>query len=135
MGQKLGERWSQQIVVENRPGGNTVIASQAVAHAAPDGYTLLLVNSSFAVNAALATKLPYDTEKDFAPVCAIGAAPFMLIANASVPARDFKEMSALLKASKPGEWNFATAGSNGVGRVATELFAQEMGIQVQHIPF
>jgi tripartite-type tricarboxylate transporter receptor subunit TctC len=132
---KLGDKWGQQVIVDNRPGGNTVIATQATARAAPDGYTIILVNSTFAINTLLSPNLPYDSDKDFATVAGVGASPFLMVANASVPANNFKEMMALMKASKPGDWNFATVGSTGIGRIAGETFAQQAGVVLQHIPF
>jgi tripartite-type tricarboxylate transporter receptor subunit TctC len=135
LGQKLGEKWGNQVVVENRPGGNTVIAAQAVARAAPDGYTLVLVNSTFAINTILAPSLPYDSDKDFAPISAVAATPFLMVVHPSVPANSFKDMMGILKSSKPGEWNFATVGGTGVGRIAGELFGSQAGVKLQHIPY
>lgn len=132
---KLGDKWGQQVIVDNRPGGNTVIATQATARSAPDGYTIILVNSTFAINTLLSPNLPYDSDKDFATVAGVGASPFLMVANASVPANNFKEMMALMKAGKPGDWNFATVGSTGIGRIAGETFAQQSGVKLQHIPF
>jgi len=133
--QKLTDKWGMQVIVENRPGGNTVIATQAAARSAADGYTLLLVNSTFAINTILTPNLPYDADKDFTPVSAVGATPFLMVVHPSVPAQNFREMMSILKASKPGEWNFATVGSTGVGRIAGEQFAQQTGVKLQHIPF
>ncbi|MFM9980178.1 MAG: Bug family tripartite tricarboxylate transporter substrate binding protein [Burkholderiales bacterium] len=135
LAQKLADKWGQRVIVENRPGGNTVIATQATARAAPDGYTMILVNSTFAINTILTPDLPYDSDKDFAAVAGVGASPFLMVAHPSVPANNFKEMMALLKAGKPGDWNFATVGSTGIGRIAGETFAQQTGVQLQHIPF
>jgi tripartite-type tricarboxylate transporter receptor subunit TctC len=135
LAQQLGEKWGQQVIVDNRPGGNTVIATQAAARAAPDGYTMIFVNSTFAINTLLTPNLPYDAEKDFATVAGVGATPFLMVVHPSVPANNFKEMMALLKGSKPGDWNFATVGSTGIGRLAGEQFAQQTGVKLQHIPF
>ena len=132
---KLADKWGQRVIVENRPGGNTVIATQATARAAPDGYTMILVNSTFAINTILTPDLPYDSDKDFAAVAGMGATPFLMASHPSVPANNFKEMMGLLKAGKPGDWNFATVGSTGIGRIAGETFAQQTGVQLQHIPF
>ncbi|MBC7437897.1 MAG: tripartite tricarboxylate transporter substrate binding protein [Bdellovibrionales bacterium] len=133
--QKLTDKWGVQVVVDNRPGGNTVIATQTAARSAGDGYTLLLINSTFAINTILTPNLPYDAEKDFTPVSAVGATPFLMVVHPSVPAQNFKDMMGILKASRPGEWNFATVGSTGVGRIAGEQFAQQAGVKLQHIPF
>ena len=135
LAQKLSDKWGQRVIVDNRPGGNTVIATQATARAAPDGYTMILVNSTFAINTILTPDLPYDSDKDFAAVAGVGASPFLMVAHPSVPANNFKEMMALLKAGKPGEWDFATVGSTGIGRIAGETFAQQTGVKLQHVPF
>jgi tripartite-type tricarboxylate transporter receptor subunit TctC len=135
LAQKLGDKWGQQVIVDNRGGGNTVIGTQAAARAAPDGYTMILVNATFAINPVLTPNLPYDSDKDFAAVAGAGAVPFLMVVNSSVPANNFKEMMDLLKAGKPGEWNFATVGSTGIGRIAGETFAQQSGVKLQHIPF
>ena len=135
LAQKLADKWGQRVIVENRPGGNTVIATQATARAAPDGYTMILVNSTFAINTILTPDLPYDSDKDFAAVAGMGATPFLMASHPSVPANNFKEMMGLLKTGKPGDWNFATVGSTGIGRIAGETFAQQTGVQLQHIPF
>jgi tripartite-type tricarboxylate transporter receptor subunit TctC len=133
--QKLSEKWGQQVVVENKPGGNTVIASQAVAKAAPDGYTLLFANATFAINPILATSLPYDSAKEFTPVSAVAAGPFMMVVHSSVPANNLQQMLALMRGGKPGEWNFATVGGSGVGRIVGELFGMQAGVKMQHIPY
>ena len=135
LAQKLADKWGQPVIVDNRGGGNTVIGTQAAARAAPDGYTMILVNATFAINTVLTPNLPYDSDKDFAAVAGAGAVPFLMVAHPSVPANNFKEMMGLLKAAKPGDWNFATVGSTGIGRIAGETFAQQTGVKLQHIPF
>ena len=135
LAQKLGDKWGQPVIVDNRGGGNTVIGTLAAARAAPDGYTMILVNATFAINTVLTPNLPYDSDKDFAAVAGAGAVPFLMVVHSSVPANNFREMMALLKAGKPGEWDFATVGSSGIGRIAGETFAQQTGVKLQHIPF
>jgi tripartite-type tricarboxylate transporter receptor subunit TctC len=135
LAQKLGDKWGRQVIVENRPGGNTVIATQAVAKAAPDGLTLLLANSTFAINPILSTSLPYDTWKDFVPITTVAGGPFLLVVHPSVPADNLKGMLQVLHAAKPGEWNFATVGGSGIGRIVGELFALQSGTKLQHVPY
>jgi tripartite-type tricarboxylate transporter receptor subunit TctC len=132
---KLTERFGWQVVVENRTGGNTVIATQQVAKSAPDGHTLLLANSTFAINPVLLPNLPYDSSKDLIPVTTVAITPFVMAVHPSVQANNLKEMLAIMRSGKPGEWNFATVGSSGIGRIAGELFAQTAGVQLQHVPY
>lgn len=132
---KLNEKYGWQVVVENRTGGNTVIATQYVASSPPDGYTLLLANSTFAINPVLLPNLPYDIDKDLAPVTSLAVTPFAMVVHPSVPASNLQEMLALMRASKPGEWNFGTVGSSGIGRIVGESFAQIASLQLQHVPY
>jgi tripartite-type tricarboxylate transporter receptor subunit TctC len=135
LAQKLSEKWGKPVVVENRPGGNTVIATQLVAKARPDGHTLLIANSTFAINPILSASLPYDSSKDFVPIGTVAGGPFMMLVHPSVPANDLKGMLQILQTSKPGEWNFATVGGSGIGRIVGELFALQSGTKLQHIPY
>ncbi len=135
LAQKLSEKWGKPVVVENRPGGNTVIATQLVAKARPDGHTLLIANSTFAINPILSATLPYDSYKDFVPIGTVAGGPFMMLVHPSVPANDLKGMLQILQTSKPGEWNFATVGGSGIGRIVGELFALQSGTKLQHIPY
>ena len=135
LAQKLSEKWDKQVIVENKPGGNTVIATQMVAKALPDGHTLLLANSTFAINPILSTALPYDTYKDFMPITTVAGGPFMMVVHPSVPAANLKDMLQILHSAKPGEWNFATVGGSGIGRIVGELFALQSGAKLQHIPY
>src|SRR4051812_25920210 len=110
IGAKLTQRLGQQIVVENRVGGSTIIGTEAVARAAPDGYTIGLANTStHATASALAAKLPFDPVKDFAPIGMIGDSPFMLVASGKLPVANMAELIALAK-SKPGNLTYASAG-------------------------
>jgi tripartite-type tricarboxylate transporter receptor subunit TctC len=132
---KLSEKWGKSVTVENRPGGNTVIATQMVAKARPDGYTLLIANSTFAINPILSSSLPYDSNKDFVPIGSVAGGPFMMLVHPSVPANDLKGMLQILQSAKPGEWNFATVGGSGIGRIVGELFSIQAGVKLQHIPY
>jgi tripartite-type tricarboxylate transporter receptor subunit TctC len=135
LAQKLSEKWGKPVVVDNKPGGNTVIATQMVAKARPDGYTLLIANSTFAINPILSTTLPYDTNKDFVPIGTVAGGPFMMLVHPSVPANDLRGMLQILQSAKSGEWNFATVGGSGIGRIVGELFSIQSGAKLQHIPY
>ena len=132
IGQKLTDSWGQQVVVDNRGGGNTIIGSQALVKARPDGYTILYVTSTHAINPSLLAT-PYDAVKDFAPVATTIATETLMIVNAALPAANLKELIALAKA-KPGQLNFASSGSGTANHLAAELFCIMAGIKMQHIP-
>ena len=132
--QKLSEMWGQPVVVDNRPGGGTVIGTEAVAKAAPDGYTLLVTPAPFTVNATLLRKLPYDTLGDFAPITLLNTTPLVVVVNPGVPAKSIKELIALAKA-KPGQLNFCSSGTGGSNHLAGELFNAMAGVKMVHIPY
>ena len=133
-GQKVSDSLGQQVVIDNRPGGNTIIGTEAVARAAPDGYTILLVSSPFVIAPSLLASLPYETVKDFAPVATISVSQLMLVVHPSVPAGSLKEFIALAKA-RPGQLNCGTAGSGGITHLALELLNMQAGIKLQHVPY
>jgi tripartite-type tricarboxylate transporter receptor subunit TctC len=133
VGQHLTERWGQNVIVDNRPGGNTIIGTEVLARSAPDGYTIMLVTSTHAILSSL-TKTPYDPIKDFAPVATIGIAPQVLVLNTAVPANTVQEVIALAKA-KPGQLNFASSGAGGPTHLSGELFNLIAGVKTQHIPY
>jgi tripartite-type tricarboxylate transporter receptor subunit TctC len=131
--QKLLEQMGQPVVVENRPGAAGSIANERVAGATPDGYTLLMIANSAAVQVALRPKLPYDLERDFAPVSLLTVAPFLFVVQPSLPARSVPELIALAR-SQPGKLNY---GSDGVGTVlhlAGELFNLMAQTNIVHVP-
>jgi tripartite-type tricarboxylate transporter receptor subunit TctC len=130
----LGESLGQNIVVDNRPGGNTIIGTEAMVRAVPDGYTLLLVSSAHVINPFLLPNLPYDTNKDFAPVACATSGGYLMVAHPSLPANTLQEFIALAKA-KPGQLNYSTSGSGGVQHLAGELFNLMAGVKTQHIPY
>ncbi len=132
--QQLQERWGQPVVVENRPGAGAIIGMDAVAKAAPDGYTLLLGSNSLALNKSLYSKLPFELERDFAPVILITRIPNVLVVHPSVPATTVAELIALAKA-KPGQLNFASVGTGTGPHLFAELFISQAGIQLVHIPY
>jgi tripartite-type tricarboxylate transporter receptor subunit TctC len=134
IGVKLGEIWGQQVVVENRPGGGTAIGALAVAHAPPDGYTLLLVNNTHVINQLLMPNLPYDAFKDFTPVTTLATSPYLFLLNPGVPAHNLQEFIALAK-SKPGKLNFGTGGIGGLTHLAGELFNSMAGVKISMIHY
>lgn len=132
---KMSEGLGQQVVVENRPGANTLIASEAVARAAPDGYTLIMQTNNLAANPTLyGGKMTFDTLKDLAPVALVAGNPHVLVVNPGVPARDLKEFVALAKA-KPKTITFASAGAGTVNHLSGELLAMLTGIEMVHVAY
>jgi tripartite-type tricarboxylate transporter receptor subunit TctC len=121
MGQWLSERLGQQFIIENRPGGNSNIATEAVVRAPPDGYTLLVVDSAPAINATYYNKLNFDFIRDIAPVAGIASQPLIMDVNPSVPAKTVPEFIAYAKAN-PGKLNMASGGNGGITHVSGELF-------------
>jgi len=133
IGQRMGEDLGQQIVVDNRPGANTIIGAQAVAKAKPDGYTLLMaIDGTLVMNPFLYSKLAYDAFKDFEPVSLIALVPSALVANVNVPANSIKELVDLEKA-KPG--TFMIGNSTPTSQVAIELLNMMAGTKMQIIPY
>lgn len=134
LGQGLTESLGQPIVVDNRPGADTIIGAELVAHSPPDGYTLLFATDSTLATAAMLHKqLPYDEQKDFAPITEVGEQNFVLVINPAVPAKDLEEFVALAKA-KPGSLNYGSFGRGSQPHLAMELFAQLAGIKLVHVP-
>src|SRR5262245_21267491 len=133
--QKLSPRLGQQIVIENRAGASGNIGADAVAKAAPDGYTIgIATASTHAVAASLNANLPYDPIKDFAPVAMIGSQPYVLVLHPALPARNLAELIALAKA-KPGTLNYGSAGVASLAHLATALFASMAGVNIVHVPY
>ncbi len=134
VGQKLGEAFGQSVIVENKPGGATNIGSDFVAKSPPDGYTLLLANSSQVANVSIYSKMPYDLRKGLGPVTLIGTTPVLLVVHPSLPVRSAKDLIALAKA-KPGQLTYASAGFGSPTHIAPELFKWMAGIDMLHIPY
>jgi tripartite-type tricarboxylate transporter receptor subunit TctC len=131
---KFTEAWGVQTVVENRPGGGTLIGTDAAAKALPDGYTLLVVAFPFAVNPTLYAHLPYDTLKDFAPLILAGQTPNLLVVNNEVPAKSVKELIAAAKA-QPGKLSYGSTGSGSSNHLSMELFRLMTGTALIHVPY
>lgn len=135
LGQKLTESWGQPVLVENRPSAGAIVGVDAIAKAAPDGYTIGIADTGpLALNPALYPKLPYDPVRDLAPVTLIANLPFILVVNPAFPATNVAELLALAK-SRPGQINYASIGNGSAVHLATELFKTQAGIHLVHIPY
>ncbi len=135
VGQKLGERLGQQIVVENRPGAGGSIGADMVAKAAPDGYTLLLGSTSeIAQYPHVNPKIAYNPQRDFAPISLVGNVPLILVAHPSLPVKTVKELVAFAK-SRPGAINFSSAGNGSTTHLAVELLVLATRIKMTHVPY
>ena len=133
--QKVQEQTGWTIVVENKPGANSILGADLVAKATPDGYTFLTVIAAHAANATLyAGKLPFDPVKSFAPMSLVGIAPLVMTANNDLPAKDIKELIAYAKAN-PGKISFGSSGVGAAAHLTTELFKQTAGLDMVHVPY
>lgn len=132
---QLGPILGQQIVVENRGGANGMIGADAVAKAAPDGYTLMFQSvTSHAINPTMYGKTPYSTEKDIVPLAVVASVPMLLVANPNLPAKNIAELIALAK-KKPDELSYASFGNGSASHLAGELFTNQAGIKMTHVPY
>jgi tripartite-type tricarboxylate transporter receptor subunit TctC len=132
VGQKLGEKWKQPVVVDNRAGGNAQIGAELVAKAPGDGYTLLAVTLTHAVNATLFPAAPYSLQKDLTPVAVLGSLPLMVVVNANSP---YKTLADLIAAGKAKSLNGGSSGNGTPPHLGLELLAQQAAMQIEHIPY
>jgi len=130
----LSQRWGVPIVVENKPGASGIIGIDAVAKANPDGHTLLFTSTAFGTLAAMNPKLPYDPDKSFAPVMLLGTSPLSLVVPNNFPAQTVKELVDEAK-KRPGELNYASAGTGSVFHLSMELLQHEAGTRMIHVPY
>ena len=135
LGQKLGDTWGQQVVIDNRIGANGIIGTEAAAKAPPDGYTVYLGNiSTLAVNPHLYLKLPYDALRDLAPVTLAATIPVVLVVHPSLPVKSVKELIALARAH-PGQLNYASGGTGSAQHLPMEMLRVYTGINIVHVPY
>lgn len=134
IGQKLGEALGQQVIIDNRPGAGGNIGTDIVAKALADGYTLVMVPGSHAINPSLYQKLPFDPVKDFAPIALVATAPLLIAAHSALPVSSVRELIALAKA-KPGELRYASGGTGSPSHLVMELFKSMAGIDMIHVPY
>jgi tripartite-type tricarboxylate transporter receptor subunit TctC len=130
----LSKNIGQTIVVDNRPGANTIVGMELVAKSAPDGYTLIMTSSTQAINATLYPKLPYDSIKSFSPVCLVGSSPLIIAVPPASPIRSIADLIAAAK-SKPGELTYPSAGTGNATHLGGELFAAMAGVSLTHVPY
>jgi tripartite-type tricarboxylate transporter receptor subunit TctC len=135
MSAEMEKGLGKPFVIENKPGGGGNIAMQEVARADPDGYTLIIGHvGSLAMNPYMYAKLPYDVDRDFAPISLLAIVPAIFVVHADVPAKDLREFVALAK-SKPGQINYGSAGNGSAGHLAMEYLKQVTGMELQHVPY
>jgi len=133
--EKLGAQWKQPVVVENRPGANTIVATEAVAKSAPDGYTLLMTtDATFSINPHLYAKLPFDTRRDFIPVTMLVLLQQLLVAHPAVPFDDLEGLIRFARAN-PGKLNYASYGSGSQPHLSGEMLKYKAGIDLVHVPY
>ena len=131
---RMAEDIGQQIVIDNRGGASSIIGTEIASKAPPDGYTLLMVSAAHVMNPSVTKKLPYDSVRDFTPISVVADVPTAFVVHPSLPVKNVKEFVALAK-SRPGELNYATAGSGTVGHLAGELFSTMAGVKLTHIQY
>ncbi|RZL94438.1 MAG: tripartite tricarboxylate transporter substrate binding protein [Variovorax sp.] len=130
----LGKAFGQPVVIENLPGAGGITGASAVVKAAPDGSTLGMVSNNHVINPSVYKKMPFDAINDITPISVIGATPLVLVVNPKVPAKNVKELVALVKA-KPDIYNYASSGNGTIIHLAGEMFMDEAGIKARHIPY
>lgn len=134
LGSRLGEALGQQVVVDNRPGGGQLIATELAAKAVPDGYTLFLASATHAINPGLRKKLPYDSIKDFSPITLVAESPLIFVAHPSLGVRNIRELIALAR-TRPGDINYGSSGPGTGGHLSVELLKWMTRINMVHVPY
>jgi tripartite-type tricarboxylate transporter receptor subunit TctC len=134
LAQKYTAAWGQPVVIDHRPGAGMVIGIDLTAKAAPDGYTLALVNPSHAINATLMPRLPYDPVRDLTPITVVATQPYGVVVPQSLPVKSVKDFIALAKA-RPRAINYASSGNGSASHLAAEMFAAMAGVEIVHVPY
>ena len=134
IGQKIAEKWGQNFVIDSRPGAATIVGTEIASRALADGYTVLMITTTFAINPSLYKKLPYDPLRDFTPVTQLNSQPNIVVVNPTFQASSVKDLIALAKA-KRGELTFASPGAGSAPHLSGELFQRMAGIQMIHVPY
>ena len=134
IGHKLTEKWGHNVVVDSRPGAATIVGTEIASKAAPDGHTVLMITTTFAINPGLYAKLPYEAGKDFTPVTQLNSQPNVIVVTPSFAGKSVKDLIALAKA-KPGELTFATPGAGSAPHLSAEMFQRAAGIHFIHVPY
>ena len=134
LAQKLAEKFSQPFIIDNRPGASSVLATDLLTKAPPDGHTLMFSTAAHSVTAVYYQKLPYDPIRDVAPISRVGSVPFVLVTHPSFPATTLKEFVAVAR-QKPGQLNHGSAGTGGIGHLAQALFCKQAGIDARHVAY
>jgi tripartite-type tricarboxylate transporter receptor subunit TctC len=134
IGQKLTEKWGQNVVVDSRPGAATIVGTEIASRASPDGYTVLMITTTFAINPGLYSRLPYDPGRDFTPVTQLNSQPNVVVVPPSFAGNSVKDLIALAKA-KPGELTFASPGAGSAPHLAAEMFQRAAGVSMIHVPY
>jgi tripartite-type tricarboxylate transporter receptor subunit TctC len=134
IGQKLSEAWKIPVIIENYVGASGSLGAARAAQAPPDGYTLLTLSSTYTINSAIMSKLPFDAKTSFAPVTMLGRGPMMLATSKGLPARDIKELIALAR-DRPGKLNYGSAGVGSVNHIAIELLKSLAHLDIKHLPY
>jgi tripartite-type tricarboxylate transporter receptor subunit TctC len=134
IGHRIGERWGQNFVVDARPGAATIVGTEIASRAPADGYTILMITTTFAINPSLYRKLPYDALKDFTPITQLNSQPNIIVVNPAFPPTSVKDLIAFAKA-KRGEVTFASPGAGSAPHLSAELFQRMAGIEMIHVPY
>ena len=134
VGQKLSEGLGVQVLVDNRPGADSMIGTQMAARATPDGYTIAMISASATIHPSVYNNVPYDVVKDFSHVSILASSAFVVVTNPNLPVHSIKELIALAKA-KPGQLNFASSGAGGTLHLAGELFKSMAHVDMNHVPY